>query len=124
MAKTLDIDSVHEYLGFLAEEVTHALQADADVGAIARLNMELGRFEQQCLVSSLPQEFTTYFIELLTDLRKTANSSSVVSVLIDGTVGLVTGVPVFFAEDEQRMNLLRGLKTDLEALAMRTKREY
>jgi hypothetical protein len=124
MSKALDVDTYHKYLVFLANEVTRVIQAGAGDDDVVRLTAEFNAFKQRCLESDLPEEIRSHIGKIHVNYTSRAVGRST-WLIIGGimTVGIAALV-LYSIRKRERKDLLRDLKTHLEALAMRTKMRY
>lgn len=121
--RVLDTDTFHTYVAFLAKEVTEVIRAEADQDAVERLHVELNGFRGRFNASQVPDELQHRFIDLLDDYQRVL-SKDVSATFIDGAITFVSGIWFREARKRMRIEALKGLKTDLEALAMHTKLNY
>jgi hypothetical protein len=121
--KVLDIETFTKYVDFLAQEVTGVVRSETDQDAVERLHVELDNFRGRFNASQVPEALTTKFLTLY-DVYHRSASESARATLIDGVVTVLSGV--WFRETRKRnqLEVLRGLKTDLEALSMHSKLHY
>jgi hypothetical protein len=121
--KVLDVDSFIKYVDFLAQEVTQVIRSEADQDAVERLHVELDTFRGRFNASQVPEALTAQFLTLY-DIYHRSASESARATLIDGVVTVLSGL--WFRETRKRnqLEVLRGLKTDLEALSMHSKLHY
>lgn len=121
--RALDTDTFHAYLGFLAKEVTALISAEGDRDGLERLHVEMNGFRARFNASQVPDELKHKFLDLCDDYHRTL-AQDVSATLIDSVVTFMSGIWFREAGKRKRIEALKGLKTDLEALAMHTKLHY
>lgn len=124
MSKALDIDTLHKYLLFLAGQVRNALSSGAEEEGVAWMHIELNTLAERCVHADLPARVVEAYLKLHQDYRTTSSEIPLHAALIDGLVQLITHFSFNNARKQRQLEVLHGLKTDLEGLAMHIKMNY
>ena len=116
----MTVDTYHKYLLFLAGECGRAMSDPSD-DVVIRLTSEVNDFKGKCAASSLPIIVKAEVAELHIDFssKKVERGSQLIwaGVLTLGLWALL----LQYRRNSERRSFLLELKTDLEALAMRSK---
>jgi hypothetical protein len=121
--RVLDTVTFHAYVAFLAKEVTEVIRADGDRDALERLHVEMNGFRARFNASQVPDELKHRFLDLCDAYHRTL-AQDVSVTFIDSVITFISGIWFREASKRKRIEALKGLKTDLEALAMHTKLNY
>ena len=119
----MDIDAYHKYLSFMAGEAAKVI-TDPSNDAVKSFSAEFNAFKERCAASDLPAEVKQDIANVKVHYTSADTSKSTwmiyTGILTFGVAALI----FYYRRQGERRALVQGLKSHLEALAMRTRLRY
>jgi hypothetical protein len=112
-------ETYRHYLDFMATEVAKAMAHGATDDMMVRLSVEFNAFKQKCIPSDLPEHMKKDISKIHMNYSNKEVAKSTWTIIIGVlTLGFASLI-LYYMRQNERKELLRELKTHLEALSMR-----